>query len=178
MKQVVVMDFNDIYAIDVDDGACSNDVLTAYQGQIVVNPNKRYVIRKHSDFMYSVQARDSTYLVTNTIDIAAWWALAYPILEQIAAVTGALSGVAVIGSAPFVFIKWLRKKCHASNSINERQVVRTILSKDRWNLSELSEQISFTKEETRSLLKGFGYVWNPQGMLYVSIKQSSNIQRP
>ncbi len=110
----------------------------------------------------------------DSIDIGAWWEQARPVIEQIAMVTGAVTGVAAITTAPLAFIKWIRSKLNEQKERNEFAWIKFIIAKDEWNTSILAQELGLSEEETKRILKGFGYMWNSQKMLYVS---SENTQR-
>lgn len=107
--------------------------------------------------------------VIPTIDIKAWWEQAYPIIEQIATVTGAITGVATITAVPLAFIKWIRNKFQGKN---EYKWIKLILSEDEWNVSILSQKLELSKSETKKVLKGFGYVWDAKKMLYIATENT------
>jgi len=112
------------------------------------------------------------------IDIADWWATALPVIEQIATVTGALTGVAAMVSAPFVFIKWVRSKLNKRKRSmkTELEWVSLILAKSEWNVSQLSQELSMAKGDVKRLLNGFGYKWDPKKMLYVASRTTEKLR--
>lgn len=101
-------------------------------------------------------------------DIQLWWEEAYPIIEQIATITGALTGVAAIAATPVSFIQWVRNKLQKSRERSEYSWIKTILQRDEWNVSLLSKKLDLTDDETKRLLKGFGYIWDAKKMLYIA----------
>jgi len=111
------------------------------------------------------------------IDIAQWWTSAYPIIEVIANVTGALTGVAAVVAAPIVSIKWLRdivNRGGRDRPNEEYNRIRRVLKRHTWNVTELSEQLDIPKECAKDLLRGFGYIWDSKRMLYIA---SENTER-
>lgn len=109
-------------------------------------------------------------------DICAWWVQAYPIIEQIAAVTGAITGVAAITSASLAFTKWMRNKLQEKENEDEYTWVKFILSKEEWSVSALSGKLDLSEDEAKRMLKGFGYKWNPQKMLYESTENTQKLR--
>lgn len=110
----------------------------------------------------------------SSIDIGAWWEQARPVIEQIATVTGAVTGVAAITTAPLAFIKWIRSKLNERKERHEFAWIKLIIAQDEWNTSTLAQELGLSEQEAKRILKGFGYTWNSQKMLYVS---SENTQR-
>lgn len=100
--------------------------------------------------------------------LGIWWTRAYPIIELIAATTGAVTGVATIATATFSFIKWVRDKLRERQGKNEYAWIRLILNEEEWNVSTLAQKLDLTEDETKKILKGFGYIWSPQKMIYIS----------
>ncbi|EOU2024379.1 hypothetical protein C4D21_14600, partial [Clostridium perfringens] len=41
-------------------------------------------------------------------------------------------------------------------------------SKDKWNHYELAEYMEITPEESKNLLKGFGYKWDNSKKIYIN----------
>jgi len=54
----------------------------------------------------------------------------------------------------------------------EYKWISNILCKNSWNVYSLSQELSITEEETKKLLKGFGYDWDSQKMLYVATEKT------
>lgn len=102
----------------------------------------------------------------NNIDINEWWNQAYPIIEQIATVTGAMTGVATIIATPVAFIKWVRSKFQQKEEKAEYSWVKYILNEDEWHVDDLANKLCLSHDEAKSILKGFGYVYNRKDMLY------------
>ena len=123
---------------------------------------------RHANYLYTIS--DYTY-------IAEWRAIAYPILEQIANVIGALTGIAAVGYSPYQFIKWVRgrAKKRKLSSRAELKMVETLLEKNEWNASQLAETLFISKDEAKYLLKGFGYIWDPKKMLYIAIENTTEL---
>ena len=112
----------------------------------------------------------------SSIDIKEWWAQAYPIIEQIATVTGAITGVATIAVTPAAFVKWVRNKLQAQKKNKEYNWIQYILSKDEWNISILCQKLELTDTEAKKLLKGFGYVWDAKKMLYIATENTHKLR--
>ncbi|MCL2874659.1 MAG: hypothetical protein FWE29_07020 [Defluviitaleaceae bacterium] len=181
---VVVIDVKSLYVVPIIDNSTKNDILISYMQvsgeDSYNNQGERYSywIVRHSDNVYSVSRktigdkieRRSAHLglMLIEIDIADWWAQAYPFIEQTAAITGAVTGVALVASAPFVFVKWIRETIKHKKVKDEYKWVQSILGNDSWNISELSDKLSISEDQTKKLLKGFGYVWDSRKMLYIS----------
>ncbi len=106
--------------------------------------------------------------ITN-FDIVSWWEQAYPVIEQIAAVTGAITGVSA-------FIKWVRSKLQEKQSKDEYAWIKLILNEREWNLSALSEKLDLTANEAKSILKGFGYKWDSKKQLYTATENTQKLQ--
>lgn len=111
-----------------------------------------------------------------SFDIGTWWKQAYPVIEQIATVTGAITGVAAITTTPLVFIKWMRGKLQERKNKDEYTWVKLILNSEEWTVSSLSEKLDLSEDDTKKMLKGFGYKWNPQKMLYVSTESTQKLR--
>lgn len=109
-------------------------------------------------------------------DIGNWWEKAYPVIVQIASITGAVTGTAAIATAPVAFIKWLRNKLQSKQKKNEYTWIKFILSKDEWNISALSEELGLSANEVKGILKGFGYRWSAEKMLYVSTEETQKLR--
>jgi len=186
--EVVVVDYRSIYVIKVDNEASCSDILAAYMhisGQKYESaPNKQYIFRAstHSPTLYSIQREIKGDLDNDTkifhfsvvqhiLDIANWWAQAYPILESIAVATGALTGVATVVSAPVIFIRWVRNRI----SKNEYMLLK-VLEKDSWNVSLLSEMLAINEDETKKLLRGFGYTWDSRKMLFIATEHTEKLR--
>jgi len=110
------------------------------------------------------------------IDIKAWWEQAYPIIEQIATATGAITGVATIAATPLAFIKWIRSKLQSAQKNEEYKWIKFILNREEWNVSILSQQLELTEIEVKKILKGFGYVWDAKKMLYVATDNTHKLR--
>jgi len=112
------------------------------------------------------------------VDIAGWWASAYPIIEQIATTTTAAIGIVAVARAPFKFIKWFREKVQSSSSYHgtEANWIQKVLFQDCWNISELSKTLSISNEDSKQLLRGFGFSWDKSKMLYVSSELTKKLR--
>ena len=192
----VVIDSKSIHIVTVTKNESKDVVLAAYMqvsGEGWHTDEGRsynYWITTHSPTLYSIRREikkpeGTLGFLIGDIDIADWWAQAYPILEYIANVTGAVTGVAAITSAPFIFIRWLRskkvnKEKEEYNSWEKGNLeyawVHNILVKDSWNISSLSNELSITDEETKKLLKGFGFVWDSHKMLYIATENTEKLR--
>ncbi len=110
------------------------------------------------------------------IDIKAWWEQAYPIIEQIATVTGAITGITAIAATPLAFIKWVRSKLQSRHKNEEYKWIKFILNREEWNVSVLSQKLELTETEVKKILKGFGYVWDAKKMLYVATDNTHKLR--
>lgn len=195
---VIVIDFKSIYIVHLNGNTVSDDitddVLAAYMKESgegwknMFGESYTYWTTTHSNQLYSIRRKikeddnslkhSAPYLsfIVTELDIAHWWALAYPIIEQIANVTGALTGVVAVASVPVLFIKWVRAKASANKEKGELDWVRLILAKDGWNISLLSQEISVTEDEAKKLLKGLGYIWDSQKMLYIASESTQKLR--
>jgi len=185
----IVIDVKSIYVVPISEGAARKDVLAAYMrtsGEGWRNNRGEsftYWTSTHTPTLYSVRRKVEEphkqqllgYML-GEIDIADWWAQAYPIIAQIADVAGAVTGVAAIASAPFVFIKWIRSKCQKAEKTAEYTLIQKILSGDSWNVSLLSQELSLSEDDTKKLLKGFGYEWNRNKMLYIATEKTEKLR--
>jgi len=185
LKEIIVIDVKSIYVVAMSEDATKDDIFAAYMqvssegwrtsdGEPYV-----YCTTMHSSKLYSIRREiekpeKTLGFILVDIDIANWWANAYPVIEQIANVTGAVTGIAAITSAAFLFIKWIRSK----NITKEKEYtwIQNILRNDSWNVSLLSQELSMTEEETKKLLKGFGYVWDSHRMLYIATENTEKLR--
>lgn len=110
------------------------------------------------------------------LDIQCWWAQAYPIIEQCATITGAITGIAAVTTAPIVFIDWLHNKLRKKQEMNELFGIKLILNREEWNPSILAQELDLSEDEAKRILKGFGYIWNPIKMLYTSTDATKKLQ--
>lgn len=166
------------------------DDLEVYSIDELANQMHRYI--KESQNMYMVMEKSASELEArakcleeaapplfdfiSTIDIKAWWEQAYPIIEQIATVTGAITGVAAITATPLAFIKWIRNKLQEKQEKNEYKWIKLILNEDEWNVSVLSQKLELSENETKKILKGFGYMWNAKKMLYIATENTHKLR--
>jgi len=187
----IVVDSKSIYIVPIREGANEDNVLAAYMkvsGEYCLNNKNElntYCITPHSTTLYSIRKSmtpNNHYLsfLMSEVDIADWWAKAYPIIEQIANVTGAATGIAAIISAPFVFIKWIRNKSKSTKANEEYEWIQGIIHNDSWNISILSEKLSIPEDQTKNLLKGLGYIWDPHKLLYTATEYTKKLcdQKP
>lgn len=186
---IVVIDFNNIYEVAVNDDCTSEDILSKYlyvskcSSQNQYGEKYTFKIATHSKNLYSVCRYKETkpeqeifYFIENSIDIAYWWAEAYPIIEQTANATTAAIGVATIIGASFAFVKWVRNSI-IPNRKDEYIWVQNVISKDEWNVAMLSDHLSIPIDQAKLLLKGFGYVWDAQRMLYIKTEITDKLRK-
>ena len=184
----IVIDSESIYIISIYKNASKEDVLSAYMkvsGNGWYNSERQsysYWTTLHSHQLYSIRRkidkpeRRGLSVLRVEVDVAHWWAAAYPIIENIATVTGAVLGVSAIASGTFKFIRNIRDKYKATNTKDEYKWIKDILSEDSWNVSILSEKLSFAENNTKDLLKGFGYTWDSHKMLYIATEHTKELQ--
>lgn len=184
---VFVFDFENSYELSVQPIYTWENVLDEYfrvsqcPSHNIFGEKLTYFITTHSNEIYSVRSAvkgDSSRLLHSlmgVVDIADWWAKAYPIISQIADVAGALTGVAAIFASPFYLIKWIRNKIR-EKSIDEHTWIQECIAHDTWNASELASILSITVEQSKSLLKGFGYKWDNHKMLYVATETTEKLR--
>lgn len=91
-------------------------------------------------------------------DIADIWTSLYPILDQIATMFGVISGIVFAG-------KWIRGLFKPETP--PPAIFDFILSRDRWNHSELAEIMELDKEDAKKLLKVFGFKWDKSSRQYI-----------
>ena len=170
-----------------------NDILgdlDVYSIDELANQMHRYI--KELQHMYMVMEKSASELEAkakcleedvpplfdfiSTTDIKAWWEQAYPIIEQIATVTGAITGVAAITATPLAFIKWILNKLQEKQEKNEYKWIKLILNEDEWNVSVLSQKLELSENETKKILKGFGYMWNAKKMLYIATENTHKLR--
>lgn len=101
--------------------------------------------------------------------IEFWWTQAFPIIEHIAAVTGAITGTAAITS-------WIRNKLSKNQKGEELIWVKIILREDEWNTSILASVLGLPEDEAKTILKGFGYIWNAKKMMYVATDATNKLR--
>jgi len=183
----IVVDSKSIYIVPIHEGANEDDVLAAYMktsGEYYLNnrdESYNYCITLHSATLYSIRKAvtpNDRYLsfLMGEVDIADWWAKAYPIIEQIANTTGTITGIATIISTPFAFVKWIRSKNNSVKANEEYTWIQSILHNDSWNISVLSEKLSMPEDQVKNLLKGFGYIWDSHKMLYIATKYTKKLR--
>ena len=184
-EEVVVIDFKSIYVVSISENAIKDDVLAAYMresGEGWLNDDsKQYVywVTTHSPILYSIRRKIKEVgfnligVSELGIDITNWWANVYPIIVQIANVSAAINGIALVSSVPYLFVKWIRSK---NKDKDDYTWVHSILCEDSWSVSLLSNNLSISEEEAKKLLKGFGYVWNSHNMLYVATENTKKLR--
>ena len=112
IKEVIVIDSKSVYSVPINEKATEDDVLKAYKQESGEDSHTSdcrqytYRITTHSTMLYSIRKKielpeGMLGFTLYDIDIADWWARAYPIIEQIVNITGIR--VAEI-------IKWIRSK--------------------------------------------------------------------
>lgn len=79
--------------------------------------------------------------------------------------------VDAINSFKYIKDKLIKKKA------NPVSFVTYIFSKDKWNLHELSESTLVDKENLKNILKGLGYKWDKEKLLYVKTEKSKIIYK-
>lgn len=89
--------------------------------------------------------------------VADLWQSFYPYLDQIGTV------VTVVG-ASFGFGMWVKGKFE--KKYTPRQFTDIITNKELWNSHELAMILDITDEESKNLLKGYGYKWDKRYSLY------------
>lgn len=155
-----------------------NNHLSAYIDQYINNSRiLRHIMDEYSNELEKkANAYEATCPPFFPVDIQLWWKEAYPVIEQIASVTGAITGVAAIAVTPISFIKWVRNKLQRKREKSELTWIKTILEKDEWNFSILSQKLDITDDEAKKLLKGFGYEWDAKKMLYVATDNTKKLR--
>lgn len=114
--------------------------------------------------------------IFTSFDIKEWWEQAYPIIEHISTITGAITGVAAITTAPIAFINWMRSRLQKNRNKSEHDWIKSILEKDEWNVSLLAEKLKLSEGDTKQLLKGFGYIWDANQMMYVATESTCKLR--
>ncbi|MCL2853091.1 MAG: hypothetical protein FWE20_08685 [Defluviitaleaceae bacterium] len=184
-RDIIIIDETDIYTLSANSSATERDILTIYCQKVNKNADATNIdatnidandfwLIKHTKKLYSIdmtlagrkqKEREGWRFDSIEIDIAGWWAQAYPIIEQIANVLGVTGGV-------FVFVGWVRKVIQAKSKYAEYEILQEILHKDEWNISDLAKELSISNEQAKNLLKGFGFIWDSRKMLYVCSKNT------
>lgn len=72
----------------------------------------------------------------------------------------------------FKFITWIRSK--SKNEIESVDILKDILTKDKWNLSDMSEKYSISQEQCKCFLKGCGYKWDNKSHSYIKTYETIN----
>lgn len=159
----------------------ANNHLSVYIDQYI-NESRilRHIIEDYSNELekkaHAYEATCLPFFPISPADIQLWWKEAYPVIEQIATVAGAITGVAAIAVTPISFIKWVRNKLQRKREKSELTWIKTILEKDEWNISMLSQKLDITDDEAKKILKGFGYEWDAKKMLYVATDNTQKLR--
>lgn len=138
-------------------------------GEIVWEPTYENI--KVIDFIHTHDIKDNIIYADTGIpqaggsdlkDFIKLWDQYYPIIDQISSLFGFCTGIAGIG----LFIKsiFVTKK---KKSPPPHGVFDLILSKNKWNHFELSEELEIDKEATKKLLQALGYRWDNSEKLYI-----------
>ena len=175
--EIIIIDKTSIYAVQLEENIRDKDsIIAAYTQTSGNSPNYDYPLTKHAENLYSIRTeryrcpKTGKILMLNDgpIDIAKWWAQAYPIIEIIA--------IKVLAESAFSFIKWIRGNLKASNANSEHIWLQTVLAEDSWNVSQLCDKLSMSKDQAKRMLQGFGYIWDRSKMLYVATEETENLR--
>lgn len=99
-------------------------------------------------------------------EIADLWTSYYPILDQVVTTLGAISAAVVAG-------KWIRSLFKPNAS--PPAIFDLILSRDHWNHIELADMAEIDKENSKMLLKAFGFIWDSSRKQYLKGPKSEEI---
>lgn len=94
------------------------------------------------------------------------WEIIYPYLDAI----GTILGIVELG---IEFGKWLKKKFEYYYA--PKNFMSFITECDSWSSNELASKLNIKKDEAKHLLKGFGYEWDNEKLLYCSTKRTKAI---
>ncbi len=94
------------------------------------------------------------------------WQTIYPFLDQVGTVLG------ITGSA-IGFGLWIKNKF--SHKYTPSSFIEKIMSKELWNVHELSLKLNIPDDDAKKLLKGFGYKWDKRLSLYVKTDKTVEI---
>jgi len=100
------------------------------------------------------------------IDMPGLWQEFYPYLDQIGTVLG-------ITSAAIGFGAWVKNKFEKTHS--PKKFSEIITDKELWNLHELAIKLDITDEESKNLLKGYGYKWDKRYSLHYKTDKTIEI---
>jgi len=175
----VVIDSKDIYVVPVSEDADTDAVLSAYMqvsGESMYSSQGELYITEQTDNLYTIHRKakkqDNSNLMMfipgAEIDIASWWAQAYPIIEQTVTVVNLVGGV-------FYVVKSLRE-IFQSKGKNEKNGILDVINKDSWNVSELAEKLSISEEEAENMLMVFGFVLDSQKMVYIATEYTKKLR--
>jgi hypothetical protein len=190
---VYIIDNTSIYEIDFDKNNESLEalirkyLLISQMNNVKVNDEDNYVITEYSINLFVVYSEPRPMsshtpifgfgplpqLTQIIVDMADWWARAYPVIETISTVSGAITDSAAVISAPFLFIKWFRGKM---NTANEASTIQQILYEDKWSITELAEKYDLDRDKTKRVLKGFGYKWDNKKMIYCKTELTDKLR--
>ena len=110
-----------------------------------------------------------TVLSTNAgggFDIVQLWQDFFSYLDQIGTVGG-------IAGATIGFGVWIKNKF--AKKYTPKEFTSVITDKELWNAHELALLLNITDEESKSLLKGFGYKWDKRFSLYYKTDKTIEI---
>ena len=99
-------------------------------------------------------------------DLVELWREFYPYLDQVGTVIG-------IAGAAIGFGSWLKNRF--GKEYSPRQFTQIITDKEFWNIHELAITLDISDEESKNLLKGFGYEWNKSFSLYHKTEKTVEI---
>ena len=94
------------------------------------------------------------------------WQTIYPYLDQVGTVL-------CIAGASIGFGAWIKDKFE--KSYTPKQFIEIIMDKEFWNAHELALKLDITDDESKSLLKGFGYKWDRRFSLYYKTDKTVEI---
>lgn len=100
------------------------------------------------------------------------WDTIWEVLNKIAIIC-TISGLSVL-SVKSIF-DGIRSR-FVKKEIPPHALYDIIFARSYWNHNELAELLDIPKEETKSLLKGFGYVYDRQKMMYVPGEHANKIK--
>ncbi|EHK2349162.1 hypothetical protein KCL53_002299 [Clostridium perfringens] len=124
------------------------------------------------DFIFTHDIQDNTIYADTEItqaggpelnDVSQLWNHCYPIIDQIVTVVCFYELSIKLSN----FIKGLFKG-KKIEQVPPNSFIEFILSKDKWNHYELAEYMEITPEESKNLLKGFGYKWDNSKKIYIN----------
>jgi len=99
-------------------------------------------------------------------DIVQLWQDFYPYLDQVGTVVGIAGAAIGLGA-------WIKSKF--AKKYTPQEFTSVITNKEFWNAHELAIRIDITDEESKNLLKGFGYKWDKRYSLYYKTDKTVEI---